>query len=582
MADTNKIYVGGSNTQPKNIYIQNDKVKQIYKGNDLLYSMSEEYTNKIRFNIYTKSGNSNSDIYFSYSNEHISTTPSNKLYSKYTQQDVPIDNLLGQDKMDGKTSYYYYIHPYDPYYYKNTSYSYINTLNLSNLDINKFFAYSKGLFINDLSNSSNYYCSLIFDGCDFSKIGNIYINTYIGIYQHNHPYGLYARGAKFKNSSYLEDILNDFASSEDAWSTNEPFNNYFRSLDIRNVRFESEPKTLNSYALFWGQNRASTIDFSNDIIKGNTSMKLMFGGCRSLTSLDVSKWDVSSVTDMGSMFINCESLTSLDVSKWDVSSVTDMNSMFCGCRLLTSLDVSKWDVSSVTDMNSMFYDCGIKDLDVSNWDVSSVTDMGHMFDYSSNKDNYLSSLDVSKWDVSKVTKMYYMFSCQFDISELDVSKWDVSSVTNMCGMFGMYLSNKSSKLTSLDVSKWDVSSVTDMSNMFYKCVALTSLDLSNWDVSNVTNMSYIFEGCTELKTLIAGHESNTNITTLNGLKVDIDLSYCTKLNGQSIMAIFRGLATLSTGNEKTITLPNKVKDNAIVKLNIELVAESKHWNIVYK
>ena len=530
MADTNKIYVGGSNTQPKNIYIQNDKVKQIYKGNDLLYSMSEEYTNKIRFNIYTKSGNSKSDIYFSYSNEYISTTPSNKLYSKYTQQDVPIDNLLGQDKMDGKTSYYYYIHPYNPYYYKNTSYSYINTLNLSNLDINKFFAYSKGLFINDLSNSSNYYCSLIFDGCDFSKIGNIHINTYIGIYQHNHPYGLYARGAKFKNSSYLEDILNDFASSEDAWSTNEPFNNYFRSLDIRNVRFESEPKTLNSYALFWGQNRASTIDFSNDIIKGNTSMKLMFGGCRSLTSLDVSKWDVSSVTDMG----------------------------------------------------NMFYDCGIKDLDVSNWDVSSVTNMGHMFDYSSNKDNYLSSLDVSKWDVSKVTKMYYMFSCQFDISELDVSKWDVSSVTNMCGMFGMYLSNKSSKLTSLDVSKWDVSSVTDMSNMFYKCVALTSLDLSNWNVSNVTNMQYIFEGCTELKTLIAGHESDTKVTALNGLKVDIDLSYCTKLNEQSIMAIFRGLAILSTGNEKTITLPNKVKDNALVKLNIELVAENKHWNIVYK
>ena len=73
MADTNKIYVGGPNTQPKNIYIQNDKVKQIYKGNDLLYSMSEEYTNKIRFNIYKK-GNWSSDpyqtvndIYFSYS-----------------------------------------------------------------------------------------------------------------------------------------------------------------------------------------------------------------------------------------------------------------------------------------------------------------------------------------------------------------------------------------------------------------------------------------------------------------------------------------------------------------------------------
>ena len=528
MANTNKIYIGGLNTQPKNIYIQNDKVKQIYKGNDLLYSMSEEYTNKIRFNIYKKGSWSSDpyktvdDIYFSYSTEYTSTTPSDKLYSKYTQQDVPIDNLLGQDKMDGKTSYYYYIHPYNPKYDKNTSYSYINTLDLSNLDINKFFAYSKGLIINDLSRSNKYYCSLIFDGCDFSKIGYIYINSYTGIYKYKHPYGVYASGAKFKNSSYLKHLLDKFISGEDAWSTDEPFNNYFRSLDIRNVRFESEPKTLNSYALFLGQNMASTIDFSNDIIKGNTSMKLMFGGCQLLTSLDVSKWDVSSVTDMNSMFCNCKSLTSLDVSNWDVSSVTNMHSMFSWCKSLTSLDVSKWDVSNVTDMYRMFDSC-----------------------------SYLTSLDVSNWDVSNVTNMSSMFS------------WCES-------------------LTSLDVSNWNVSNVTNMSNVFYRMNLLTALDLTKWNVSNVTDISSIFEGCTELKTLIAGHESNTNVTALNGLKVDINLGDCTKLNRESIMAIFRGLATLPTDNKKTITVPNKVKDNTLLKLNVELSAENKHWNVAYK
>ena len=553
MADTNKIYIGGLNTQPKNIYIQNDKVKQIYKGNDLLYSMSEEYTNNIRFNIYKK-GTWSGDpyqkvnyIYFSYSTQYTSTTPSDKLYSKYAQQDVSIDNLLGQDKMDGKTSYYYYIHPYNPHDYKNTSYSYINTLDLSNLDINKFFAYSKSLNINDLSRSNTYYCSLIFDGCDFSKIGNIYINSYKGIYSWKHPYGLYSRGAKFKNSSYLKNLLDIFKSGRDAWSTDEPYNNYFRSLDIRNVRFESEPKTLNSYALFLGQNMASTIDFSNDIIKGNTSMKLMFGGCRSLTSLDVSKWDVSSVTDMNSMFGGCRSLTSLDVSKWDVSSVTNMYRMFGSCSYLTSLDAYGWNTSNVTDMGWMFYDC-----------------------------ESLSSLDVSKWDVSSVTNMNYMlFNC--GINTLDVSKWDVSSVTNMNDMFGSCKS-----LSSLDVSKWDVSSVTNMNSMFGWCNSLSSLDVSKWDVSKVTDMSGMFRGCSELKTLIAGHESETNVTVLNGLKVDIDLSDCTKLNTQSIRAICRGLATLSTGNEKTITVPNKVKDDTLTKLNVELTAESKHWNVVYK
>ena len=455
--------------------------------------------------------------------------------------------------MDGKTSYYYYIHPYNPHYYKNTSYSYINTLDLSNLDINKFFAYSKGLIINDLSRSSKYYCSLIFDGCDFSKIRNIYINSYTGIYKYNHPYGLYASGAKFKNSSYLKDLLDDFRSNKDAWSTDEPFNNYFRSLDIRNVRFESEPNTLNSYALFLGQNMASTIDFSSDIIKGNTSMKFMFGGCRSLTSLDVSKWDVSSVTDMGSMFLNCESLTSLDVSKWDVSSVTDMNYMFGRCLLLTSLDVSKWDVSSVTDMNYMFYDC-----------------------------ENLTSLDVSKWDVSSVTDMHWMFTDCKSLTSLDVSNWDVSNVTNMAWMFTNYeYRNIKHNLTSLDVSNWNVSNVTNMSGMFYGMNSLTALDLTKWDVSNVTDISSIFEGCSELKTLIAGHKSDTNITALNGLKVDIDLSYCTKLNDASIRAICNGLANLPSDNKKTITV-SKTKENDTTVNIAMLNATLKNWNTVYK
>ena len=559
MADTNKIYIGGPNNQPKNIYIQNDKVKQIYKGNDLLYSMSEEYTNKIRFNIYKKGSWSDdpyqtvNDIYFSYSTEYTSTTPSDKLYSKYTQQDVSIDNLLGQDKMDGKTSYYYYIHPYNPHYYKNTSYSYINTLDLSNLDINKFFAYSKGLTINDLSRSNKYYCSLIFDGCDFSKIGNIMINSYKGIYDWKHPYGLYSRGAKFKNSSYLKNLLNEFKSNRDAWSTDEPLSDYFRSLDIRNVRFESEPKTLNSYALFLGQNMASTIDFSSDIIKGNTSMKLMFGGCRLLTSLDVSKWDVSNVTDMSSMFINCESLTSLDVSKWDVSNVTDMNYMFGGCNALTSLDVSKWDVSSVTDMNYMFYDC-----------------------------ENLTSLDVSNWDVSNVTNMHWMLCGCKSLTSLDVSKWDVSNVTDMNYMFAFFeYRNIKHNLTSLDVSNWNVSNVTIMNDMFFGMNSLTALDLSKWNVSNVTNIDSIFEGCTELKTLIAGHESDTNVTALNGLKVDIDLSDCTKLNAKSIIAVCGGLANLPSDNKKTITVSKTKEGDTSVQIAM-LNARAKNWNTVYK
>ena len=353
-----------------------------------------------------------------------------------------------------------------------------------------------------------------------------------------------------------------------------------------------------------------------DVSRWNTSkvnnVSGMFNGCRSLTSLDLSGWDTSSISKVWDsnnggtgLFMNCENLADLKLPKnFITSKVTNISDMFNGCKKLKSLDLSGWDTSNITTMTNLFKNSGIKIIDISNWDLSSLkvsTDkweigfkdmfkdsqcetiklpnmnFGKDVEYDFSKLSYLKSFYAPELVNTNITSVNSMFFNDKELNYVDMHDWDVSSVTNMYSMF-----SNCSSLTSLDLSNFNTTNVTSMGDMFYNCSSLTSLDLSNWNVSNVTNMQYIFGGCTELKTLIAGHESDTKVTALNGLKVDIDLSYCTKLNEQSIMAIFRGLATLSTGNEKTITLPNKVKDDALVKLNIELIAENKHWNIVYK
>lgn len=260
-----------------------------------------------------------------------------------------------------------------------------------------------------------------------------------------------------------------------------------------------------------------------------------------------------------------------------------------------SIDFSDIDFSRISYIDNLF--CGwhgLNSIKLPNDFAKGKKSLVRLFGSTNNryrKDgcNMIKSLDIANCDISDVTDIRQMFMGCAYIDKLDIRKWDTSNVVNMVGTFSQYIEKDSFqtncaplKFTIIDVSNWNVSNVTNMACMFKYCSSLTTLDLSRWDVSNVTNMSYIFEGCSELKTLIAGHESDTNVTALNGLKVDIDLSDCTKLNSESIMAICRGLATLSTGNEKTITVPNKVKDNAIVKLNIELTAEAKHWNIVYK
>ena len=290
---------------------------------------------------------------------------------------------------------------------------------------------------------------------------------------------------------------------------------------------------------------------------------------------------IKSVIFSGSYSGNSYNFTyKLDLSDWNTSNVTDMNNMFSNCYALTNLDVSGFNTSNVTDMHNMF-GSNIKlsnfrpsiymefnDINLGNIDTSKVTNMKNMFCGCSK----LTSIDVSGFDTSNVTDMSNMFTDCEALTSLDVSDWDVSNVTNMDSMF-RYCNN----LNSLDVSKWDVSNVTNINNMFNACEALTSLDLSGWDISNATSTLGIFDFCYKLTTLIDGHESDPNVKILNGLKNMIDFRYSTKLNYESIYALFRGVATVTSS--KIIVLPEVMQG----KLDADKVkiATDKGWDVIY-
>ena len=357
------------------------------------------------------------------------------------------------------------------------------------------------------------------------------------------------------------------------------------SIDFSNIDFSRI-----SYIdrMFYGWRGLNSIKFPDDFAKGKKSLESLFGGSfdiygndgyNSINYLDVSNWDTSNVTNMSNMFSWCAYLTSIDVSKWNTSNVTDMTYMF-GSTLsdyggpnyylvFNNINLNNINTSNVTNMSYMFCGCNkLTNIDVSGFDTSKVAYMCGIFNVCSS----LTTVDVSNWDTSNVTDMTRLFNQCDSLTYVDVSNWDTSKVTIMSNMFYGCKS-----LTSLDVAKWDVSNVTNMRYMFNICRNLTSLDLSKWDVSNVTNMRYMFNICRNLTTLIDGHESDPNVSILNGLKNDISLEYSTKLNYESVYALFRGVATVTS--KKTITLP-KVMEGKLDAAKVK-IATDKGWTVAY-
>ena len=399
------------------------------------------------------------------------------------------------------------------------------------------------------------------------------------------------------DTSFLKNMLDDIYNDIDYIRFNGKYNtnlnkteyyeqSYTKTIDLSDIDFSG---INNISGMFYGWKPLSEVILPEYFCKNKTDLSNLFGGtgnltyayesCNGITSLNTTGWDTSKVTNMAGMFTGCAYLTSIDVSGFDTSNVTNMYKMF-GSNLdplndplinmsFINIDVSGLDTSNVTNMSMMFNGCAnLTHIDVSGFDTSKVTNMSFMF----NGCEKLTTLDVSNWDVSNVTNMHMMFNGCKKLTTLDVSNWDVSKVTNMYKMFSF------NGIPVLDLSNWNVSNVTSISFMFSGCTDLTTLDLSNWNVSKVTSAYNMFMYCRQLTTLIDGHESDPNVSILNGLKTGISLKNSTKLNYESVYALFRGVATVT--KTQTITLP-KVMEGKLDATKVK-IATDKGWTVAYE
>lgn len=122
------------------------------------------------------------------------------------------------------------------------------------------------------------------------------------------------------------------------------------------------------------------------------------------------------------------------------------------------------------------------------------------------------------------------------------------------------------------------SNVFDIGLLFGGDSNLISVDMTDWDFSNITNARSMFYNCSSLTTLINEHEHEHDVMAFKGMKISIDLHYSTKLNYESVYALFRGVATVTT--TQTITLP-KVMEGKLDADKVK-IATDKGWTIAYE
>ena len=135
----------------------------------------------------------------------------------------------------------------------------------------------------------------------------------------------------------------------------------------------------------------------------------------------------------------------------------------------------------------------------------------------------------------------------------------------------------------IDLTSFRTTSCTNFATMFQYC-GFTTIDLTSFDCSNAVYVTNMFQLCRNAVSLCGDRTLDEimrdNIGILNGLKLSIDASGSnyTKLNVQSMVALFNGVADLTGQASKTIT----VGKTNLAKLTPEqiAIATNKNWNVV--
>ena len=415
----------------------------------------------------------------------------------------------------------------------------INMIDMSKFDLSK---------LNNGSNYENSGFGKVFKGsyCENIKLPNMNLkkkfNTYYGD-TFSFLYRLKSLRAPELVNSYTNNIKFMFASDNELYDVD------MSDWDFSNVTY--------AYGAFFGTKISNV---SANLSNAKDSIYSMFRFSYA-DSINISNLEISSkITDTKYMFDNTKSTTidfvdSNGNTKFDTSGVTNMSYMFSNSKNLTTINgLNKLNTSSLKDIGAMFYNCNsLTSIDISDWDTSNIDNVTSRI---SNNDNT------------------GLFEYCFKLVDLKLPrKFITAKVINIDGMFN------NTRLTSLDLSGWDTSNVYSMRHLFHNDTTLERLNLVGWDASRVSDTNWIFVNCTELTTLIDGHESEPDVTIFNGLKYSISLSDNSKLNYESVYALFRGVSADGDRYYKYIYLPKVMQG----KLDADKVkiATDKDWTIKY-
>lgn len=348
-----------------------------------------------------------------------------------------------------------------------------------------------------------------------------------------------------------------------------------------------------------------------------TNFHSMFWGCSTLTACP--ELDTSSGTGFTAMFRSCTSLER--TWPYDTSSGILFDEMFYGCKSLSWVD--DLNVANGTDFDHMFYACkALTEVPCFNFTKSCTNN--HMFDGCS------SLLTVPDWNWSVMTTCYHMFTDCTSLTEI-TTHVGTSSCTDFTQMFSGC--KKLRRVASMDVSKMvsgsflfsDCTSLeespalsapdaTVISRMFDGCTKLSLVreqsfpkgtdrfaffrgcrsiqTLQNVDFTGVTNIKECFSceysngGLVSLQTIPAAALTNaenvlygqSRLVDFGGftdIAVSFDLSDCTSLSHDSLLAVLDGLADVT--DAKTLILGTR----NLSKLTEEEIqtAVDKGWTV---
>lgn len=592
--------------QPKEVYIASDKMDEITYGSKKIFE--RELTNTISWETLTWDKSNNSYTYNTKDRLTLYYVKQGYYNGEYTYlfnspASTPNDNKIKSMRFSGS--------------YSGNSYNFTYKLDLSDWDTSN---------ISDMSSMFSNCYALTY--IDLSKFNTSNVNNMWGMF--SNCYSLTNLDVSRFNTSNVTSINEMFAGTGkinmidmSKWDLSKLYNgnyessgfvkvfkgSYCENIKLPNMNLKKEFNTYygETFKYLYGLKSLQAPELVNSY---TNNIKFMFAGDHELYDVDMSDWDFSNVTyaygafygtkisNVSANLVNAKDsiysmfrfsyADSINISNLEISSkVTDTKYMFDNTKS-TTIDFvdnngnTKFDTSGVTNMSYMFSNSknltainGLNKLNTSN-----LKDIGAMF-YNCNS---LTSIDISDWDTSNINNvtsrlntndMTGLFEYCFELVDLKLPrKFITAKVHDISGMFN------NTRLTSLDLSDWDTSKVYSMRHVFHNSTALERLNLVGWDASRTSDTNWMFVNCTELTTLIDGHESEPDVTIFNGLTHAIYLYDNSKLNYESVYALFRGVSADGDSYYKNIGLP-KVMEGKLDADKVK-IAKDKGWTITYK